>query len=145
MNATTIGRVALAFLAAPTAAVITLSLLVLVLWPLAGNDPNPPSNAAFHFALYGAIIIFPLSIAAGFPLFLLFKLKGWLSRRAVFIGGLLLSLAYPVFVSLQNPQSPGLVTFAHYGVCAVCGLAAAWVFCAVSGLASGQNHGSVKP
>ena len=139
------GRVALAFLAAPTAAVVSLGLLVFVLLPLAGHDPEPSSKVALHFALFGAIIIFPVAIAAGLPLFLLFKFKGWLSRRAVFIGGLLLSLAFPAFVSLKNPQSPGFVTVGHYSVCAVCGVVAAWVFCAVSGLSSRQNHGSVKP
>lgn len=145
MGAANTSKVALAFLAAPASAVVALGLLVFALLPLGGYDPNPPSQVAFHFALFGAIIIFPISIAVGVPLYLLFVLKGWLTRRAVFIGGLGLSLAYPIFVTLQNPQSPSLVTLAQYVICAVCGLVAAWVFCKVSGLSSRQSCGAAKP
>lgn len=145
MSVASNGRIALAFLAAPTAAALTLGFLVFVLWPLAGDESTSSSHAAAHFALLGSIVIFPLSIAAGFPLFLIFKHMGWLSRRVVFIGGVLLSLAYPVFISLSNPHIPGMVTPGHYVICAVCGAVAAWVFCVVSGLSSDHARGDIKP
>lgn len=145
LNSASNGRIALAFLAAPMAAALTLGFLVFVLWPLAGDDSTSPSRAAVHFALLGSIVIFPISIAAGFPLFLIFKRMGWLSRRVVFIGGGLLSLTYPAFISLSNPHIPGMVTPGHYVICAVCGAVAAWVFCAVSGLSSDHARGGIKP
>jgi hypothetical protein len=130
-------KVALAFVAAPAAAVVTLAFLVFVFWP--GNGADSPPHAALGFAIYGAIIIFPISIVGGVPLYLLFRFKSWLSRAAVFLGSVVLSLAYPIFVALENPLRPGLVTAPEYLVSVICGLVAAWVFCRIVGLSSKGN------
>ena len=134
MNVKRVSKVAAAFLLAPAAAVLTLSFLVFVLWHFAGSDPNPPWRAAMHFGLYGTLIIYPVSLGIGVPAFVLFQRLGWLSRKAVFVGGALLSVAYPAFAAVQNTHQPGTVQPLYYVVCLACGLVASWVFCAVSGM-----------
>lgn len=91
-----------------------------------------PWEAALHFGLYGAVIVFPLTLIGGVPLFALARLFGLVRRRAVMAAGALLALAYPVLVSMQN--EPGTVSPWAFFICVAAGLVAALVFCQVAGV-----------
>lgn len=91
-----------------------------------------PWKSALHFGVYGAVIIFPITLLGGVPLFMVARAFGLIRWSIVLGAGILLGLVYPAIVFIQN--EPGVVSWWAFAVCAGAGLVAALVFCRVAGI-----------
>lgn len=125
MNTT---RLILAFLAASTSAIIALFFIILIFFSIFPTSSDPPQKLAFHFLVFGAIIIFPIAFGLGVPLFLIFKYKGWLSTINIYIGGISLSLIYPIYYFVKNAYKFETITFSYLTLCIISGTIAVFVF-----------------
>ena len=98
-------RVFLATFAGAGTAVVVVAIIAMLAWPLAGGRDSPFSIAV-HFIVFGAFVSFPLAFLGGIPLYFFFKWRGWLTPRSVLVGGVALSLIFPLQTWLIN-QSGG--------------------------------------
>lgn len=124
-------RVLFAIFVSAAAAVAVVALAAAVAVPLVG-DVNPRGIVALHFAVFGAVIAFPIAFLGGLPLYYFFRWRGWLRPGVVLAGGVALALAFPVYAWWIN--SPGVVSFWHFFACATAGAAASMVFIRLSGV-----------
>lgn len=134
-------RILLATFASATTAVVVITIIAVLVWPLAGGRDNLLSIAVY-FIVFGAAIAFPIAFIGGIPLYFFFKRRGWLTPGSVLAGGVGLSLVFPLHTSLQNP--PGLVSFWHFCICAIAGVAASTVFIRISRLSGPQPQTEIK-
>ena len=130
-------RVFLATFAGAGTAVVVIAIIAVLAWPLAGGHDDPLSIAV-HFIVFGAFITFPIAFLGGIPLYYFFKWCGWLTPRSVLVGGVALSLIFPLQTWLIN--QPGAVSFWQFCICAVAGMAASIVFIRISGLSHANNQ-----
>lgn len=130
-------RVFLATFAGAGTAVASIAIIAMLAWPLAGGGDSLLSIAV-HFIVFGAFIAFPLAFLGGIPLYYFFKWRGWLTPRSVLVGGVALSLIFPLQTWLINQS--GVVSFWHFCICAVAGIAASMVFIRISGLSHANSQ-----
>lgn len=131
-------RVALAFTAAAAAALATLMLFVLALWPFSESS-EPAWRGALHFGLYGGVIIFGATVLLAVPSYLLLRALGRITWASSFIGGVGIALGYPLLVTYENFPSD-VVQWWAYAVCGICGAVAAMVFCRVADIQRGLSQ-----
>lgn len=134
-------RILLATFAGATTAVVVITIIAVFVWPLVGGRENTIS-VAVHFVVFGTAIAFPIAFIGGIPLYYFFKRRGWLTPGSVLAGGVGLSLVFPLHTSLQNP--PGFVSFWHFCICAIAGVAASTVFIRISRLSGPQPQTGIK-
>lgn len=122
-------KIVLAFLAGASAA---LAVVVLAAVVFMSSKMNNPLSIAVHFIVFGTIIVFPLTLIGGVPLFGICRLLGWVNWWTVLLGSVALSEIYPFYVYLANHS--GVVTGGEFATCAAAGVVAAVVFCRVAGI-----------
>ncbi len=121
-------KIIAALLAGAVSALAFLVLTVVLFFPAMSTDRG--WEVGLHFAVFGAVIIFPLALFAVIPYFI-FRKFGWPNRRSILVGSVALALAYPGWVWLT---SPGFVHWWAFVACAFAGALAATVFCHIAGV-----------
>lgn len=96
-------RVVAGFVLAPG-----IGILVLMLWPCAEAAVAPVTYTtsclpeASLLGLFGASIAYPVAFTFGLPLFIVFRIRGWLNLWQVAAGGILVALAAAALFSLTT-------------------------------------------
>ena len=92
-------RVPIAFLASPVLAILTLSVVaVLLLGRAQGGD------AAFILVVFVLPVAYLSTLLFGVPLFFLFKRRQWLSWWQSLVGGLLCATPFVAFLLYSDPS-----------------------------------------
>jgi hypothetical protein len=115
-------------------AVLFVAAAATLLTVLSGDRANAWWEVALHYAIFGSVITVPLAVVGGMVLFLLARKLGQANRETALVAGVVLALAYPMYISAINES--GLVTWWEFLFCGLAGLIGAAVFSASAGLKS---------
>jgi hypothetical protein len=116
-------RVLLATFVSAAVAVLFVALVAVLFWP---DDSEKPLEVAVHFLVFGSLVVFPVAFIGGVPLYYLFRWCGWLSPGSVLVAGVVLGLAIPVAVFIDNRET--FVSFWHILICTVAAALASAAF-----------------
>ncbi|MDB5977521.1 MAG: hypothetical protein JWR07_4281 [Nevskia sp.] len=118
-------RVLWATFVSALSALAVILIAVVALWPFS-TYAGKTWEAVAHFCIFGTVVIFPVAFCGAIPLYWFFRAVGFLNWTTVMLGGVALSLVYPLILTFENEM--GVVTWPEFGLCALAGAVAAWVF-----------------